>query len=380
MTATHLSLDPIAIKAAAGAYWKPSEDTRRGVRWLEHGRSVLVRLDTPDLPLWNANKQFDEDEASSLIFNFTLQDKRILLLNGVPIFPLQNAYVPPRLYAHQSAINLIRFEHGLIPNLDEAPLYAIDYHRTVPVSEHPSAQYNVFKTQLEFDVLGAGIAGQNTLLPDRTQRLILLSIDELGPVQNYLHPKPISEVDLTLSDTLLRDRFPYNTPFPAPKNLKKCTLWSWRCPDIDEYPWYRYVYRQAFDEHGKIGSFRHMLLQVWRQMREPFGFWQMVMMLVVGKVLLLTPLFYRLHRAAIRTKRHIKTLYTRREELDLHGTGAEDVGLLNYEDSEDAGFNGKGSSSDPEAREDFHGGPSTGSQVDFGKPLPPIPTATSDIC
>ncbi|KAG4434568.1 hypothetical protein IFR05_009954 [Cadophora sp. M221] len=378
MTATHLSLDPIAFKAAAEAYWKPSEDIRQGVRWLERGRSVLVRLETPDLPFWNANEQVDENQVSSLIFNFTLQDRRILLLNDVPIFPLQNAYVPPRLYAHQSAINLVSFEHGLIPSFDESPLYAIDYHRALPVSEHPSAHYNVFKTQVELDVLGAGIAGQNTLLPDKTQRLILLSIDETGPFQKYPYTKSISEVDLTLSDTLLRDRFPHNTPFFTPQSLKKCTLWSWRCPDIAEYPWYRYVYREAFDEYGKIGSFRHMLLQVWRQLREPFGFWQMVMVLVVAKVLLLTPIFYRLHRAAIRTKRHVKGLYTRREEVDLYRTDAEAVGLLNYEDNEDAGDNEKNSSSDPGVIREIHGEPSTG-RVDFGKPLPPIPTATSDM-
>ncbi|KAH7317767.1 hypothetical protein BKA65DRAFT_570240 [Rhexocercosporidium sp. MPI-PUGE-AT-0058] len=363
MTATNLLYPPIPFLSAAEGYRQPVADTRRGVRWLEQGRTVLVRLDTPDLPLWDAYDQVT-DITPSLIFNFTLQDKRILLLNGVPVFPLQNAYVPPRLYARQSTISLTEFEHGQPSNFDEGPLHAIDYHRVVPISEHPSAHYNVFTTQLELDVLGAEFAGQHTLLRDKTQPLILVYLNELPPFQKYPYYKSIAELDLTLSDSLLRDRFPYNTPFSAPKDLAECTLWSWRCSDIDEYPWYRYIYRESFDEHGKIGSFRHMLLQIW----ERFGFWQATMMLAVGMALLLAPLFWRLHRAAVRTKQHVKGLYTRREEHELHKTDAEAACLLDYEDSEEAGHDENDLDSNAELNGDAYGRHPTGGQDDFGKP------------
>lgn len=227
-----------------------------------------ILQNTPDLPLWNAYEQAEDHTAdSSLIFNFTFEDKRILLVNGVQVFPLQNAYVPPRLYARQSAITLTEFEHERLPNFDDAPLYAIDYHREVPQSEHPSMHHNFFNMQLGLDVLGAETAGHHTLLPNDIQPLILVFLNEVGPFQDYLYYKSISEVDLTLSDSLLRDRYPYNTPFRTPEDLKECTLWSWRCSDISAYPWYRFMYRQAFDEYGKIGSFRHAFAEIGTLMR-----------------------------------------------------------------------------------------------------------------
>ncbi|KAL2065532.1 hypothetical protein VTL71DRAFT_3202 [Oculimacula yallundae] len=398
----------LALILTVNAYRQAAKDTRRGVRWLEQNRMVLVRLEIPNLFPSTAPEPFANDAAScSLIFNFTLENKRTLLLNGVPIFPLRNAYVPPQLYAHQSTISLTEFERGQLPDFDDGPLYVLDYHREVPVSEHPSMHYNVFKTQLALDVLGAETKGEITLLPDDTQRLILVNIDEVPPYQDYPFDKSISEIDLMLSDTRLQDRYPYNTPFPAPESLMECTLWSWSCSDIDEYPWYRYIYRQAFDRYGKIGSFRHMLLKKWGQLCIRFGFWHVMMMVVVGVGLLVSPIVYGLNRCISRTQSRMRRLYRRGEQLELRGAGTEaecllhfqenegadaeglphyqdnaddeDAVLLRFEDNEEAGEDRDDSVSNADVAGAVNGRRSLDNPAHVWKPLPPIPLATSDV-
>jgi hypothetical protein len=38
--------------------------TRKGIKWLREERSALVRLDIPELPLWNTEEQIGEDPLS----------------------------------------------------------------------------------------------------------------------------------------------------------------------------------------------------------------------------------------------------------------------------------------------------------------------------
>ena len=93
-----------------------------GIKWLEEERSVVVRLDIPDLPLWNVEDQIGEDLPNALIFNFTLShDSRTLMLNDFPILPLENAYVPPRLFACQTSETLAQFENDTITDYIIAP-------------------------------------------------------------------------------------------------------------------------------------------------------------------------------------------------------------------------------------------------------------------
>ncbi|PVH82012.1 hypothetical protein DL98DRAFT_587023 [Cadophora sp. DSE1049] len=382
MTACRLFFLPLALLWAVDAHRNHEKDSYSGTRWLERDRSLLVRLDTPDLPDWDTQLQ-TEDIGTSLIFNFTLQDKRILLLNDVPIFPLEKAYVPRRLYARQSTITQTEFQHGKPPSLDDAPLYALDYHQAVPatdivssqVASHPAAHYNVLQTQLEFDILGAGIAGQTTLLRDDTQRLIIIKLQELGPYAKKWHTNPTSLPQLKIFNILLRDRYPYHLPFSSPEDLEKCTLWSWRCSEIDEYPWYKFVYREAFDQYGEIGSLRHL----WLQMCERFGFWQVTMIIAAGSAMLLSPLLYGLYRAVVVIQQRVNRLCNKRKEHEQQILDEEAEGLLQFEDSEDFKEKEDAFEPGPEVGDLVNGWHSSRSQADIGKPLPPIPGTASSM-
>lgn len=197
---------------------------------------------------------------SAFVFNFTLQDRRVLLLNDVPILPLTNAFLPPRLHAPQTAISVTEFEHGVLPDFQVLSSFELDYWRMVLPGEHPDSHYNIYNPTIKLDVLGAGIAGYNTLLDDDKQRFIVVRLAELEPYQKTRYDKSISQRFYKIEDVAIRDRFPYNE-FSPPDALKGCRIWSWLCSDFDEYPWYHYVYREAFDNFGKIGSLRHSLAQ-----------------------------------------------------------------------------------------------------------------------
>jgi hypothetical protein len=218
--------------------------------------------------------------------SYCKQDHRanFIIQNDIPILPLANAYVPPLLYAPQAAIPLYEFELSTF-DFHNAPSFALDYYREGPVPEHPSATSNIYNPKLTLDILGAGIEGYNTLLVDDNMRMISLYLKELPPFSKFPFT-PISERSFRIFDVRIEDRFPSHYPLTTPDELKDCTLWSWRCSEFGmEYPWYKFVYRQAFDEYGKIGSFRHMVLQRWGTMFKRFGLWRSVTMLVVLIVL-----------------------------------------------------------------------------------------------
>lgn len=245
------------------------------------------------------------------------------------------------------------------------------------VAPHPAAFYNVLQTQLELEILGAGIDGQNTLLRDDTQRLIIVNLQELGPYSGTWHAQHNYLHQLKGFNILLRDRYPSRLPFSAPEDLAKCTLWSWKCSQIGKYPWYQFVYREAFDQYGEIGSLRHL----WLQMCKRFGFWQVTMMIAACIALFSSPLFYGLYRAVVTTKQRANRLYSNRKELELRIFDEEAEGLLQFEDS-DENFKEK------EREKELASGPdgdlvnighSSRSQADLGKPLPPIPAAASSM-
>jgi hypothetical protein len=256
------------VSASLGPYYDLDANNHRqqqiahGIKWLQEGTSVLVHIDTPDLPLWNVQENIGENVPSALLLNFTMQDRRVLLLNDVPILPMANAFVPPRIKATQTALTLeeFQFEFDALSDFHTLPSFDLDYYRVVFQGEHPSTRYNIYNPTLLIDILGVGISRYETLLLNQTQRSIVINLAELEPYQKYPYDTPIFQRFYNISDVTLRDRYPYN-PRSHPETLESCTIWSWICSDVHEYPWYRFVYRESFDEFGKIGSLRHALLK-----------------------------------------------------------------------------------------------------------------------
>lgn len=366
-----LSLLSIAIASDAHV---PAKDTRRGIRWLEADRSLLIHLHTPDLPLADNPLQTSPYLPSYLILNFTLQNKKTLLLNGVPITPLQDANIPASLFAHQTNISLTDFEHEDLPSFEDEALYALDYYRTVTPNEDPGEAYNIYNPRLELDIIGAEGAGYQTYLHKGEHRKIHISLEELPPHQKYPYNKPISKLEFRIGDVVLMDRQPmgYSVTIPPPA----CTLWSWRCAEVDEYPWYRTVFRESFDEYGRIGSFRHML---YKHIYERFSWWQVTMMAFVtfGTVLVLLAYATRwVYRYVRISQRRIMLLQRRRIEAEHWriNDDQESESLLYFDDEGDDHTvqSRRGYATEQPERS----GAGVGKPLP-GKPLPPIPSAST---
>ena len=95
----------------------------------------------------------------------------------MPILPLENAHVPPRLHAHQTRETLTEFEHGNTTDYSSAPLFSLDCYRKVSHPEDGTLFIYNHNPTLILDILGANIACYNALLPANNQDSISVNLN-----------------------------------------------------------------------------------------------------------------------------------------------------------------------------------------------------------
>lgn len=270
--------------------------TKRGVKWLEPGRSVLILLETPDLPLWNQEDQIGENIPSALILHFSLTpDNRTLLLQDKPFMPLPNPNTPPRLSAPQTAQTQLEFEQTETHDLHDAPLFDLDYDRLAANRDDPSIHYYNYNPTLALNLLGAGIAGYNALLKSERQKIIKITLKDWNTVHRATTDPPNHNFEIT--GVSLWERTVKGFPdVVAPDDLGECSMWSWRCSDFGDFPYYRFIFRQNFDKYGRIGSLRHMFLQRWGTLHETLGSVRLALLMLVVASMILSPVGYAFYR------------------------------------------------------------------------------------
>ncbi|TVY16988.1 hypothetical protein LARI1_G006676 [Lachnellula arida] len=343
--------------------------TTQGVKWLEKGRSVLVRLSTPDLPLWNKEEQIGEDIPSALILNFTVSaDNKTLLLQDQPFMP---PHTPPRLSAPQTSQSLSEFEHGTTLNLEDLPVFDLDYDRIAHPRDDPSIHYYNYYPKLMINLLGAGVAGHNALLKDMEQKVIKITLRDWNTVRSASTDPPNHSFEI--KEVKLWERQPGDSV--NPDDLKACTLKSWRCSDFGDHPWYRYIFRQNFDEYGKIGSFRHMLHQRWATLYERLGFFRITLLILVVASVILLPIPYALYKggqwinAQHRARVEASAAVWKDNDEEVEGLLFADESLENMYGSEET-----------ESKEVFSEKQVDGNEAEGSaeKPLPPVTAKTAD--
>lgn len=247
------------------------------VKWTNDDRTVIVPLDTPGLPLrkWNnATGQFAQIARSSVIvLNFTMsRDNSTLLLQGQPFLPLSDANLPPGIWARQiphlerRALDRL-VEDGYFNPEIQMPLFwapvGLSYDRLVTPRDNASNARFTHLYTLILDIIGATFLpkevgareGDMTLLDVRIQKQIVLHVAD----QN-MRPSRAPATAFEIRRAYLRKR-PEDFVPVMPHTPEDCTLRSWRCPDLDGPPYYRYVWFHEFSDNGRIGSLRHFLLQ-----------------------------------------------------------------------------------------------------------------------
>jgi hypothetical protein len=343
----------------------------QGINFIEPSRSVLVRLDTPDLLLWDPSTQYGEHLQSALIFNFTIShDRTHLLLQDQQFLPPLDPNIPPRLRAPQTSESEYDSDHKKVFNYACLAQFDLDYERTVTPRDESAIDYYHYAPTLKLNILGAGIAGYNTLLSSPEQRYIEVILKD----ENYSTGNPANH-KFTIKSVKIQSR-DHNIRHILPEDAQSCGRFSWRCGDFDTSPWYRYFYRQDFDEFGRIGSLRHECSRRWSNLYYNLGFlrfWALIM--AVGS-LLVSPVVYAVYKKVVHMRRRYVAFRAAHDEnVRLRGECEGDVLLddgdwvWDYIDTEKYDEKGEQFSEKNQRQE--------AGRVVMEKPLPPVPGAGS---
>ncbi|TVY89339.1 hypothetical protein LAWI1_G005250 [Lachnellula willkommii] len=320
----------------------------------------------------NKEEQIGEDIPSALILNFTVSaDNKTLLLQDQPFMPLLQPHTPPRLSAPQTSQSLSEFEHGTTLNLEDLPVFDLDYDRIVHPRDDPSIHYYNYYPKLMINLLGAGVAGHNALLKDMEQKVIKITLRDWNTVRSASTDPPNHSFEI--KEVKLWERQPGDSV--NPDDLKACTLKSWRCSDFGDHPWYRYISRQNFDEYGKIGSFRHMLHQRWATLYEKLGIFRITLLILVVASVILSPIPYALYKggqwinAQHRARVEASAAVWKDHDEEVEGLLFADESLENMYGSEET-----------ESKEVFSEKQVDGNEAEGSaeKPLPPVTAKTAD--
>ncbi|KAF2147014.1 uncharacterized protein K452DRAFT_281999 [Aplosporella prunicola CBS 121167] len=260
------------LSPALARSWEPAND----ITWIERSQELLVKLDTPGFPLHTesrdtaANGETAPSPSTAFVFKLALDDSgRTLLLNGQAIFPLRDPNRPADIIASQVFANISAAEFQTFEQDYMVSPHRLDYDRL----EHTTNDSYRYYTTLSLDLMGAqapklhnGVQPARGFLDDSAQKTLQVTLAERFPFHSSPGTYRIENVELVDRDPFYRPR--------RPDNISACSLCSWRCADISEEPYYRFVWRDYFDAFGRIGSGRHLfqetLFDIWQHWQD-FG-------------------------------------------------------------------------------------------------------------
>ena len=251
------------------------------------------------------DNQVSTDYPGAFVFDLRLSpDNLTLFLNGEAILPRARAYLPAYVRAPQVGLLKTGAEHRPVADVGKSTIMDLAYYIDSPDTTSRTSIYNTkYNPRIHIDILRASI-------PKRPGHIAPLSSDEqetiwiwLEDLSEHLPGTPYAQIPLRIKRVELAPRWPKShsggtTTYRSLKSLGGCYLWSWLCADIDEYPYYEYVYPENFDEYGKKGSMRHFLTQRWGNMVNLLGYWRAVILLAVCGSMVLSPFVYSVYRGA----------------------------------------------------------------------------------
>jgi len=324
----------------------------------------------------NQRDQIATHCPGAFIFNFTLTpDNRTLLLNDEPILPRAHPHIPTPLRAHQTGETATDFAHRVRTNFSGAPVMDLDYYIETPDTTSGTSIYNTkYNPRLRIDILRANMPtypGYSTPLFSNSQKQIWVWLEDLSV---YPPETPYSSITLKISRVKVSRRWPDadsqgTTTYKTPKSLKTCHIWSWLCADINNYPYYEYIYRENFDQYGKKGSMRHFLTTRWGNLVGLMGVGQAIVWLAVCGSMVLSLAIY----AVFRGVKSVVEVYRKRiQEVDEWLADEEVEGLL----KNDIYLEDSGKVEKEEVSEE-KGGEKTSVEESFPPPYIPMKTEKS---
>lgn len=252
------------------------------ITWLVPQREAVVKLSTPGYPLKEEGSDPDVVYPAAVVLRFALSpDNKTLLLEDTPFLPLQNYYIPPRLWAHQVPAGMSEYGvRAIAEDSDDRRIMRkgkleLDYDRLVEGDPTGGPPYYNHQPVLRFRIMGLGAEGVDKTLDMKDQEIIQVQLKDQNEggwsneaASSYLITSlellPAEDVYAKIS-TELGDHMG-----PEADREKECTRRNWKCPDEGVYeagnPYrtpYRFIWRSKFDQYGRVGSLRHDFVQQW---------------------------------------------------------------------------------------------------------------------
>lgn len=247
-------------------YWPPSKTpppnpspnptAASAVLVADNQLSAVVKLEIPGLPL------LDDEQSSSVLLNLSISaNGHHLLVNGNMLaMRVPDPSLPSSILAPQVSVNTSIVDHS---RQQDPSFVGLDYELWSNNRDDPSITYYNYYPKIYLNLIGAGVERSDHSLTN-----LLLDAPEQQVVEITLHDaqsRPSNSRELSyevVNVKLLSRAHDYRAPRP---DDHYCSRWSWRCADIADPPWYQYVWRQNFDEYGRIGCMRRDFLIRWHR-------------------------------------------------------------------------------------------------------------------
>ncbi|KAK5166187.1 protein disulfide-isomerase precursor [Saxophila tyrrhenica] len=234
--------------------------------WISDNHTeALVKLQLPGLETLSPPTD-NPTRPLSVLLNFAISpNSHHLLLNSRPLaLTIPSPSRPQRLEAARvltdfditdtnklrlGDLDYVRTEAGHL-------LTGLDYSLSARNRDDPGIRYYIYHPELYLEIIGAGLPGlqvQTTLMDSAEQKWLKINLRETNRV-----PSDDPNRSFVIDSISIEDRA-QNHKAPRPDD-KTCSLWSWRCADTADPPWYQFVWRANFDEFGRIGCLRRALL------------------------------------------------------------------------------------------------------------------------
>ncbi|GIZ47721.1 hypothetical protein CKM354_001080600 [Cercospora kikuchii] len=242
----------------------PDSTAPNAILTAEDSLSALVKLALPGLSI-PLSSSAELSYSSSLLLNFSVSDSgKHLLLNGELLaLRVPDPSRPRLISAPQVPLtsNITEQKGETFTNYVE-----LDYEFWANNRDDPNIIYYNYYPKIYLNLIGARVSEGKNAFHD----ILLDSLDQKY-VEIQLHdpearPSGDPNVSYTIIHAKLLDRAADYVP-PHPDD-KPCSRWSWRCADFGDPPWYRYIWRQNFDEYGRIGSMRRNVLMRWKRIKD----------------------------------------------------------------------------------------------------------------
>lgn len=240
----------------------PDSTANNAVLLLNEGREALVKLELAGLPWLTAKNNGNSPSSCALLdLVITGEGKHLSLGRQKLALTVPDPSIPVSPYVGQVDCDYdLSFIDQKRPLCEQISRYinnetemGLDYAIDARNRDDPNIRYYNYHPQIYLDIVGA----KNMLLDAPAQKTLEIKLYDKSKTGST-DPRR----EFRIEKILFHDR---PKDYRVPGSFEKpCSLWSYRCADIADPPWYKYVWRSNFDEYGRIGCLRRELAIRWR--------------------------------------------------------------------------------------------------------------------